>query len=299
MCATAARFALAVSALLLHGAGAALAQPVTRNYIEPLITEDTFTTNEADVLPGWSRGADSREFVLALQIEKSLAQNASIEITGQWDQQSPPGNHRDRTGFDNLEVMPKYAFYIADEHEFRLAAAIDSFFPVGNAQVEDNTHYLAGPMLMWTKGMGDLPRDSWLRYLRPADVQGDGGCLFEFSGGFDAQAFADAVVAYNIPYMLQDDPGAPAAQWIRGPLRNVVPFSELNYVEFTAGRRGRSQPALFATPGIAYVMDAYQLSVGTQIALNHNSSQQDKFSLLGLFNVQLDPLFSAISWQPF
>jgi len=297
--ATAARLALAASVLFLFHPGATLAQPVTRNYIEPLITEDTFTTDEFDVLPGWFRGADSREFDMALQIEKSLAQNASIEITGQWDQQSPPGNHRDRTGFDNLEVMPKYAFYVADEHEFRLAAAIDSFFPVGNSQVEDNTHYLAGPMLMWTKGMGDLPRDSWPRYLRSIDVQGDGGCLFKFSGSFSAQSFADAIVAYNIPYMLDDDPGAPAARWIRGPLRSLVPFSELNYVEFPAGRRGRTPPALFATPGIAYVEGPYQVSVGTQIALNHNASQQDKVSLLGLLNVQLEPLFPAIAWQPF
>jgi len=293
------RLALATSLLLLYGADAALAQSVARNYIEPLITEDTFTTNEADILPGWSRGADSREFVLAVQIEKSIAQNASIEVTGQWDQQSPPGNHRDRTGFDNLEVLPKYDFYIADEHEFRLAAAIDSFFPVGNSQVENNTHYLAGPMLLWTKGMGDLPRDSWLRYLRPIDIQGDGGCLFEFSGSFSAKPFADAILAYNIPYMLADAGSTRAAQWIHGPLKNLVPFSELNYVEFTAGRRGRTPPALFATPGIAYVAGPYQVSVGTQIALNHNASQQDKVSLLGLLNVQLDPIFPAISWNPF
>jgi hypothetical protein len=288
-----------VTFLTLLAASRTLAQTNERNFIEPLITEDTFTSDEADLLPGWSRGADSRTFVLAAQIEKSLAQNVSVEIAAQWDQESPAAKSSDRTGFDNLEVMPKYAFYIAAEHEFRLAAAIDSFFPVGNPQVEDNTHYLAGPMLLWTKGMGDLPRTSWLRYLRPLEAQGDGGYLFKFSGSFGSQAFADAVFAYNFPFMAGDAGAAAASRWMRWPLANLAPFTEINYIEFPNGRRGRTPPALFLTPGLAYLSGPYQLSVGTQVALSHSASQEDKASVLGLLNIQLDPLFPAIRWTPF
>jgi hypothetical protein len=274
----------------------ALAQTAERNFIEPLITEDTFTSDEADLLPGWSRGADNREFFLAIQIEKSLARNASVEITAQWDRQSPAGTSPDRSGFDDLEVMPKYVLYVADEHEFRLAAAIDSFFPVGNSQVEDNTHYLAGPMLLWAKGMGDLPATSWLRYLRPLEIQGDGGYLFRFSGPFGGEAFADAAFAYNLPFLAG---AGTRPRWIAPSLAHLVPFGEINYVEFPNGRRGRTPPALFLTPGLACMVGPYQLSLGTQIGLNHQSSQNDKASLLGLFNVQLDPLFPAIGWTPF
>jgi len=289
----------ALTFLTLLAASRTLAQTNERNFIEPLITEDTFTTNEADLLPGWSRGADSRTFVVAAQIEKSLAQNVSLEVTAQWDQESPAGTSRDRTGFDDLEVMPKYAFHVANEHEFRLAAAIDSFFPVGNPQVEDNTHYLAGPMLLWAKGMGDLPWTSRLRYLRPIEAQGDGGYLFKFSGSFGGQAFADAVVAYNIPFMAGDAGGTIASPWMRWPLANLAPFTEINYIEFPNGRRGRTPPALFLTPGLAYLSGPYQLSVGTQVALSHSASQDDKASVLGLLNVQLDSLFPAIRWKPF
>lgn len=289
-------------ALLAYGAFATLAssrafaQSYNRNFIEPLITEDTFTNDEADVLPKWSRGADSREFFLAVQVEKSLSENASVEITGQWDQLSPPGTSRDRTGFDDLEVMPKYVFYAAAEHELRMAAALDAFFPVGDSQVEASTHYLAGPMLLWAKGMGDLPRDSWLRYLRPIELQGDGGYLFEFSGSSGGQIFADAIVGYNFPFISYESGGFVESGWSRWPLTNLVPFTEINYVELASGRRGRTPPALFITPGLAYEWGACQVSVGTQVALDHAASQDDKASLLGLLNIQLDTLFPQLRW---
>ena len=289
----------ALVALTVIAASRSLAQTSERNFVEPLITEDTFTTDEAGLLPGWSRGADSRSFFLAAQIEKSLAQNVSVEVTAQLDQQSPAGTRRDRTGSDDLEVLPKYAFYVAAEHEFRLAAAIDSFFPVGDPQVENNTHYLAGPMLLWAKGMGDLPRTSWLRYLRPIEVQGDGGYLCKFSGSFGGQAFADAAFAYNLPFIAGDAGGATAARWMRWPLASLAPFAEINYLEFPDGRRGRTPPVMLLTPGLAYLSGPYQLSIGTEVALNHAASQNDKASVLGLLNVQLGPLFPAIGWTPF
>ena len=292
---------LTFAALLIipTAASLAFARTIERNFIEPLITEDTFTTDEAGLIPGWSRGADSREFFLAVQFEKSLAQNASIEITGQWDQQSPPGNSRDRTGFDNLEVLPKYLLYVSDTHELRIAAAIDSFFPVGDSQVEDNTHFLAGPMLLWAKGMSDLPQSSWLRYLRPVEIQSDGGYLFKFSGSDSGEAFADAVVAYNFAFMAGEIERAAQPSWMNWPIENLAPFAEMNYVEFAGGRRGRTPPALLLTPGLAYMSGPYQVSIGTQVALDHAASQQDKVSILGLLNVQLAPLIPAIAWRPF
>ncbi|HVB79796.1 MAG TPA: hypothetical protein VNE82_07580 [Candidatus Binataceae bacterium] len=289
----------AFAAIAVLAAARAFAQMTRRNFIEPLITEDTFTDDEAGLLPGWSRGADSRTFLLAAQVEKSLARNISVEVTGQWNQESPAGESRDHTGFDDLEVMPKYAFYVAAEHEFRLAAAIDSFFPVGNPRVENNTHYLAGPMLLWAKGMGDLPRTWWLRYLRPIEVQGDAGYLFKFSGSFGGQAFADVAFAYNLPFMAGEAGGATASRWVRWPLANLAPFTEINYLEFPGGRRGRTPPEVLLTPGLAYLSGPYQLSLGTEVALNHAASQNDKASVLGLLNVQLDPLFPAIGWKPF
>jgi hypothetical protein len=40
-------------------------------------------------------------------------------------------------------------------------------------------------------------------------------------------------------------------------------------------------------------------SAPTARALSHSASQDDKASLLGLLNVQLDSLFPAIRWKPF
>jgi hypothetical protein len=270
-------------------------QTIPRTWIEPLVTEDSFPSNEADILPGWVRSAHGRTFSLTIELEKKLSQNTSLEAEGEWHQQSPQGNARDRSGFDDLETLLKHVFYVSPAHEFRLAAGIDSLWPVGNRQVEDETHFLSGPMLMWAKGMSDLPQDSWLRWMRPVDVQGDGGYLFKFSGSLGGLTFADAVVTYNLPYMV-DNVGAQGLAW---PLRNLVPFAEINYSEVPVGRRGRAPAQFFVTPGISCFSGPYQLTVGSQIALDHAARHEDQASVLGLLDINLSQVFPAMRWTPF
>ncbi len=270
-------------------------QAAERTWLEPLVTEDSFPSNEADIQPGWFHTADGRTFALSIELEKKLGQNTSLEAEGEWHQESPAGGARDRTGFDDLETLLKHIFYVSPAHEFRLAGAIDSLWPVGNRQVEDETHFLTGPMLMWAKGMGDLPQDTWLRWMRPIDVQGDGGYLFKFSGSSGGSVFADAAFAYNLPYMA-DSMNAANLTW---PLCSLVPFIEINYSEVPTGRRGRTPAEFFITPGLSYFTGPYQFTLGSQVALDHAASRADEASVLGLLDINLSRLVPALRWTPF
>jgi hypothetical protein len=270
-------------------------QALERTWLEPLVTEDSFASNEADVLPGWRRGGDGRTFSLTVELEKKLSPSTSLEAEGEWHQQSPEGRAHDRTGFDDLETLLKRVLYLSPAHEFRLAAGIDSLWPAGDRQVEGQRSFLTGPMVMWAKGMGDLPHDPWLRWMRPIDIQGDAGYLFELSSSSGGDAFADAAFTYNLPYLAADI-GAENVLW---PLRNLAPFIEVNYSEVPTGRRGRTPAEFFITPGLSYFTGPYQFTLGSQVALDHAASRQDYASVLGLVDINLSAIFPAIRWTPF
>ena len=128
--------------LLLILPAVARPQVGERNFIEPLIVEDPNPSNELDLIPNWVAPAEGSDFSFNFTLEKKISQNLSIELGNAWNDPScNPGficlsagsGRRGRsrnqqtnsnnltqqllTGFDDLEVLPKYAFYRSAEHE--------------------------------------------------------------------------------------------------------------------------------------------------------------------------------------
>lgn len=290
------RIRAAVAMLLLAIPAVAAAHGTVGDYtfLEPMIAEDANPKNEFDVLaPRWVRTSEGREFSLGFSLEKKLSENSSVVVGSSWSDISPREG-RPASGFDNLDLMLKYSMLTLAEHELRISGGLEMSVPTGNPDAGAETHFRLGPELLWAKGMGDLPDHGWIKYLRPLGFQGDVGYTATTTGRTNHELFADEVIEYSIPY-LSSSVRDFGLQW---PFRNLYLYTEFNYGQLLAGPPGATFPAVFVTPGIAY-MDYYvEVSVATQFALNQASVRDNHAAVLGLVDVFIDDLFGFTNWTP-
>lgn len=151
-----------------------------RKFIEPFVTEDASTQNEA-VAQGHYVRRDGRDFwLLTYEIEKTLSESTSSFIKhgaafnvvrgaeeegggGGDEEGSGGGNPAD--GFLNMEVGIKHGIFRSDKHEaiVSLAAAIEA--PTGTDRIGAEEHPVIEFIALFAKGFGDLPRGPSL--IRP------------------------------------------------------------------------------------------------------------------------------------
>src|SRR5271154_3262814 len=231
-------------------------------FIEPIVADDANPKNEFDILrPQWTRTAEGREFSLGFSLEKVIVAAPaaysngvpgsgliSIEVGSEWIYQSPKEG-RAVSGFNDLELLPKWAFLTIPEHEFRLSIGAKFVLPTGNPSVQDQNHTQLGPELLWAKGFGDLPNWPLLKYLRPLGFQGDYGYTPALGGSTFHEMFADNVIEYSLPY-LSNNVRDIGLEW---PLRNLFPYVEFNYDQLISGPSGQTFPEILITPGIAFM----------------------------------------------
>ena len=277
-------------------------------FLEPIVAEDANPKNEFDILrPQWTRTAEGREFSLGFGLEKVLLPApesyanglpggglVSMTIESEWVEQSPKEGRR-RTGFTDLELLPKWAFLTIPEHEFRLSLGVKFVIPTGSPSIEEQQHTQLGPEPLWVKGLGqDLPTHGFLKYLRRFAVQGDVGYTPALGGRTWHELFADNVVEYSLPYLSNNvkDIGLP---W---PLRNLYPYVEVNYDQLIDGPTGQTKPSLWATPGIAFLNYYLELSVATQLALNKATVPDTHARVIVLLDLFIDDIFPWTNWTP-
>ena len=286
---------VAVLAAITMPPARAFAHGVVGDYIflEPLVAEDPTPANEFDIVqPSWVKSADANTYGIGFSGEKVLyiddnyMPTVSIGGGSSWQHVSPYGGHG-QSGFDDLELFGKWAFYYSLKHEFLASIVVTSQIPAGDTEIEEQQHTSAGPELLMEKGLGDLPNLPYLKYLRPLGLQGDFGYLPALGGHTSHLMFADGVVEYSLPYLSNSvrDIG------LRQPFRNLFLFSEFNYSQLITGPSGQTFPNILATPGIAYVSYHFELSVGTQFALNQASVSGTHAAVLGLLDIFYDSLF--------
>jgi hypothetical protein len=277
---------------------AAFAHGVVGDYVflEPLIAEDPTPANEFDIVqPSWTRTADGHNFSLGYSLEKVLyldddeMPRLSVGLSNAWHYQWPKQTP-DRHGFDDLEAFVKWAFFISPRHEFLLSVGPLLQLPTGTPGVQEQSHTSLGPLLLWEKGMGDLPNLTALKYLRPFGLQGDFAYMPALGGHTSHLMFADAVIEYSLPYLSNSvrDIG------LKSPLRNLFLFTEFNYSQLIAGPALQTFPNIVATPGIAYVGYHFELSFGTQLALNRASVPGTHAVAIGLLDIFYDSIFPRI-----
>jgi hypothetical protein len=159
--------------------------------------------------------------------------------------------------------------------------------PTGNTGFQPSSHTSLGPTFLWEKALGDLPNAPVIKYLRPLGIQTDFGYVPALGGPTRHHMFADATIEYSLPY-LSNNVQDIGLKW---PLRNMFLFNEINYDQLITGPSGQTFPALLATPGIAYVGYHFELSLGTQFALNNASRPGTHAAVLGLLDIFYDSFF--------
>jgi len=305
-------------------ASPASAQVGKRNFFEPLIAQDPNPSNELDLLPEWLRISHGQVYALPFSLEKQLRADFSIQVGNSWgDPSCDPGflcdgiapERRGRvrsrhlrsrrngvirreqvlSGFLDLEVLTKWAFFESDEHETRLAFGSDLFLPAGNPTAGGNTHTHLGPILMFAKGFGDIPNHGFAKYLRPFAIQGDVEYLFKTGGTRSDDAEADWVVSYSLQYLNDYVRHLDVAPQVR----NLVPFAEFTYEQVTAAHYAGTPPDLTLLPGIAYVTNAWQVSIATALALNNATVPFDHAAVIAMLSLTLDQLIPGAGWTPF
>ena len=285
-------------ALFFAVAPPAFAHGVVGDYVflEPIITQDPTPANEFDILaPSWVRSADANTYSIGFSIEKVLyiddqyMPRFSVGAGSDWSHHSP-FQGPSLEGFDDLTMFAKYAFYYSLDHEFLMSLALQLQVPTGNPSVQAQNHASLGPVFLWEKGMGDLPNRSFIKYLRPFGIQSDFGYVPALGGHTSHHMFADEVTEYSLPYLSNNvrDIG------LRGPLRHMFLFNEINYDQLITGPSGQTFPTLLATPGLAYVSYHFEVAVGTQFALNNASRPGNHASVVGLLDIFYDSLLPKL-----
>ncbi|MGH7988016.1 MAG: hypothetical protein ACREQX_17265, partial [Candidatus Binataceae bacterium] len=217
----------------------------------------------------------------------------SVEIGSEWLHESPKQGPN-VSGFNDLEILPKWAFLTVPEHEFRLSIGVRFVLPTGNPSVEDQNHTQIGPELLWAKGFGDIPNWRGIKYLRPFAIQGDVGYAPALGGATYHELFADNVIEYSLPY-LSNDVKDIGLTW---PFRNLYLFTEFNYDQLLAGPPGQTFPQIQATPGVAFMNNYLELSVATQVPLNSATIPNNHAAVLGLVDLFIDDIIPATNWTP-
>ncbi|HLI64582.1 MAG TPA: hypothetical protein VKV05_14400 [Terriglobales bacterium] len=270
-------------------------------FLEPLVAEDPTPANELDLVePQWNRVAGGRTYAIGSSVEKILGTDQegwprfSIGGGTSWIYQSPDQGSS-QNGFDDVQLFAKYAFLVVPDHEFLLSAAAQLQIPIGNPRIEEQQHTSFGPELVGEKGLGDLPDWPVLRFLRPLGFQADVGYLPALNGHTSHLLYGDTVVEYSLPY-LSNSVQDIGLEW---PLRNLFLFTEFNYSQLIAGPSGQTFPDFVLTPGIAYMSYRFQLSLGTQFALNQAAVGGTHAAVIGLLDIFFDSIFPRMNWKLF
>jgi hypothetical protein len=265
-----------------------------RSFIEPFVTEDVNPKNEFVIArPEWDRSHDGRAFSLGFGLEKKLADRFSITLDSEWDSIGPAAaDEPATTGFNNLGITLKYAFFISPEHEAIVSAALESAAPTGSLDVSAEQDWSFKPFLLYGKGFGDLPEP--LDYLRPFAVQGDAGPEVSTDRA-NTMIFAyDITIEYSIPYLQ----AGVRDMGLRWPLSDLLPVVEFNFNNGLRGDEAGSFTAI-VTPGIVY-MDRYvELGVAGRFPLNGDANDLLGYGVIGIVDLFLDDIFPVTRWQPF
>ena len=78
-----------------------------------------------------------------------------------------------------------------------------------------------------------------------------------------------------------------------------MPYTEFNYSQSLIASRLTTLPDFRITPGLAYLGDYCEVSVGAQVALNGAAQPGDRVAVIGLIEVFYDEVFPALAWKPF
>jgi hypothetical protein len=282
----------AVSALSM------LAEPRAADAQEPdlmqtLIAEDvTLNNNLMPFAPTWDRGREGRALSFGFGVEKQLSERFGITIESEWDSRSPRRG-RESAGFGSLDIALKYVLLKLPEQGFAFALTPSISLPTNSHLGGESMHVAAGTSLAWGGRLNRLPNRGWTRYLRPLEIQGDVAYSRTFDSRGSGSFFFDPVLDYSMPY-LNYASGGSVPWW----LRYFCPFIELNLRQAVGSEEYRPSES-FLMPGLALLAQRYQVSLGTQVALNHEAARDQQVAIVASLLIFLDAIDPRFGWTPF
>ena len=264
-----------------------------RSFIEPFIAEDVNPKNEFVIArPEWDHSRDGRTFTLGFGLEKKISDRFSLTLDSSWLDITPkPAAEPHASGFDNLGVTLKYAFFIDPVHEAIASIALESTAPTGTEKVGAEQNASFKPFLLYGKGLNELP--DALEYLRPLGVQGDAGFEIAIDRARTTALAHNVAIEYSIPYLQQ----AVHDFGLAWPLSNFIGDTEFNFEHGVNGEeQGRSK--VFVTPGFVY-MDRYvELGVAGRFPLDQAAHDELDWGVIFIVDLFIDDILPWTRWQP-
>jgi hypothetical protein len=235
------------------------------------------------------------EFSQLSELEKQLSDNSSLLFAGGWARVNPGAHQQETTGSTDLSIYYRQAVYKSASHELEFTVSPFVVVPVGNRQIADQGYLHLGGELLLAKGLGDLPDSPSFKYLRPLALQTEVGYAGRIQGPANSDVFGNLELEYSLEYL--DNFVEPLN--LRRPLVEFVPYVQFNYAQSFIASRLNTKPDFRLTPGLAYLGDYCELSIGAQVALNGAASSGDRIAVIGFIEVFYDDIFPVLSWNPF
>lgn len=283
-------------AVVTSSAGEVFAHGIVgqRSFIEPFVTEDVNPKNELVIArPEYDWDAEEKVFRYGFGLEKKLSDDLSLTLDSEWIHVSPHDPQEESTsGFDNLGITLKYAFFRSDVHEAIASFAVEAELPTGSADVGAERFVALRPFFLYGKGFGDLP--DGLEWLRPFAVQGDFGPQVSTDHEATTGFVHDVALQYSIPY-LQSSVKDVGLRW---PLANLIPVVEFNFEHGLKGEASGTTSTI-VTPGVVYMDSWVELGAAGRFALNDTAREEVDPGIIFIVDLFIDDLFPWTRWQPF
>ncbi len=253
------------------------------------------TPNVADelTLPQFGRSRQDHAWTSEADAEysKRLTRDLGVSVGGSYLDQSH--NAGGNSGFDNVELSAKYAFYRSAEHETILSAGVDwDVGHTGSADIGAEDFSTVTPTVFFGKGFGDVPSDA----LKPFAITGTLGYGFPTARHSDGDTNPDALVygitlQYSIPYLQQHvkDMGWGA------PFNRLTPIVESSFTTPIAHTPGHGTTGSIY-PGVIWSGQSMQLGLEAQLPVN--SASGDGIGYLAQLHFYLDDIFPTSIGRP-
>ena len=287
-------FALMPAAmLLLLGSAITYAHGVVGNriFLSPIVGNDAFPDNALDLT--MRRSSYGFSFMPAL--ERLLSKNSSVLVESSWNRITPGARRREGEGFGDLPIYYRQGMFISVPHEMEITLSPFVVLPVGNRQIADQGYAHLGGELLLGKGLGDLPNQGLPKYLRPLALQAEAGYAGRVQGPANSDVFGNLELEYSVEYL--KDFVEPVK--VGRPLLELMPYVQFNYAQSFIDSRLTTRPDFRLTPGLAYLGDYCELSIGAQVALNGAANSGDRAAIIGLVEIFYDDIFPSLGWFPF
>jgi hypothetical protein len=127
--------------------------------------------------------------------------------------------------------------------------------------------------------------------LRAGDYLSQGpGYTGRLQGPENSDVFGNLELEYSLRYLdhfvERLNVGRP---WV-----HFVPYVQFNYAQLFIASRLTTKPDFRLTPGVGYLGDYREMSVGAQIALNGAAPSGDRVAVLGPVEIFYDSIFPSL-----